>query len=360
MSTSKTGKHGHAKCNFVAIDIFTGKKYEDIIPSTHTAHVPNVVRIEYSLVDISADDFCSLMAENGDVREDVKLPDYPDNFGREIRAAYEEGKSLAVSVLTAMGKDQIVAMKEKLEGAKATFPSSTSLTPVATSSNSDISAFAAISQVSDGSPSASAPNTATIQVSQQMAVIPNAHIQQLVNERDCLEKELRQAKLELFTVLEESRQRREDNFAKDAEIKELKAANEVLKQRLETVELRLARMEAKQEYSRFLVAIQDINGYFRLERAMPDLVNVRDDRNTCHFILNTSDSPQFALWKTHKVLLEITKLSPRCQEKIIKKFGPNFLARFEQVVRPRLVSSTLAMVTDEEKTEVDEIWEDLL
>lgn len=25
VSTSKTGKHGHAKCNFTAIDIFTGK-----------------------------------------------------------------------------------------------------------------------------------------------------------------------------------------------------------------------------------------------------------------------------------------------------------------------------------------------
>lgn len=39
MSTSKTGKHGHAKCNFTATDIFTGKKLEDMCPSTHNVDV---------------------------------------------------------------------------------------------------------------------------------------------------------------------------------------------------------------------------------------------------------------------------------------------------------------------------------
>ncbi|KAJ1415008.1 eukaryotic elongation factor 5A hypusine, DNA-binding OB fold-domain-containing protein, partial [Ochromonadaceae sp. CCMP2298] len=116
-STSKTGKHGHAKCNFTAIDIFTGKKYEDIIPGSHTAHVPVVTRIEYSLVDISEDGFTSLMSEDGSMREDVALPTYPDSFAREIKAAFEtEGKSYCVCVVNAMGHDQIVSMKEELDG----------------------------------------------------------------------------------------------------------------------------------------------------------------------------------------------------------------------------------------------------
>ncbi|DAZ99675.1 TPA: hypothetical protein N0F65_001912 [Lagenidium giganteum] len=112
VSTSKTGKHGHAKCNFTALDIFTNKKYEDIVPSTHTTSVPFVSRKEYTLLDITDDDFVSLMDESGDTREDIKLPTFPDAFAGEIRADFDAGKQLVVTVLKACGTEQIIAKKE--------------------------------------------------------------------------------------------------------------------------------------------------------------------------------------------------------------------------------------------------------
>ncbi|KAK3027377.1 hypothetical protein RJ639_040175 [Escallonia herrerae] len=74
VSTSKTGKHGHAKCHFVAIDIFNAKKLEDIVPSSHNCDVPHVNRTDYQLIDISEDGFVSLLTENGSTKDDLRLP----------------------------------------------------------------------------------------------------------------------------------------------------------------------------------------------------------------------------------------------------------------------------------------------
>merc|ERR1712192_117338 len=53
ISTSKTGKHGHAKAHIVALDIFTSKKYEDLCPTSHNVEVPFVKRTEFQC--LSAD-----------------------------------------------------------------------------------------------------------------------------------------------------------------------------------------------------------------------------------------------------------------------------------------------------------------
>ena len=96
MSTSKTGKHGHAKVHMVALDIFTTKKYEDICPSTHNMDVPNVSRKDYQLCDID-DDYLSLMDDGGDMREDLKVPD--GDLGEEIRNAIADGKEILVRLI---------------------------------------------------------------------------------------------------------------------------------------------------------------------------------------------------------------------------------------------------------------------
>ncbi|CAI0641164.1 Eukaryotic translation initiation factor 5A [Colletotrichum fructicola] len=111
MSTSKTGKHGHAKVHLVAIDIFTGKKLEDLCPSTHNMDVPNVQRREYQLLDISDDGFLSLMNDDGDTKDDVRVPD--GEIGDKINKLFKvDEKDTNVVILTAMGEEAAVEAKE--------------------------------------------------------------------------------------------------------------------------------------------------------------------------------------------------------------------------------------------------------
>ncbi|KAB8221663.1 translation initiation factor eIF-5A [Aspergillus novoparasiticus] len=115
MSTSKTGKHGHAKVHLVALDIFTGKKLEDLSPSTHNMDVPNVYRKEYQLLDITDDGFLSLMDEAGNTKDDVKVPE--GEVGSKITKMFtEEEKDVNVTILTSMGEECAIDCKEAPKG----------------------------------------------------------------------------------------------------------------------------------------------------------------------------------------------------------------------------------------------------
>merc|ERR1711915_1160396 len=109
MSTSKTGKHGHAKVHLVALDIFTGKKLEDICPSTHNMDVPNVQRKDYQLLDIDDDGFMSLMEDSGDTKDDLKVPQ--DDVGEEIKKKYADGDNFLVTVLMACDEEKAIGTK---------------------------------------------------------------------------------------------------------------------------------------------------------------------------------------------------------------------------------------------------------
>lgn len=69
--------------NLTAIDIFTGKKLEDMSPSTHNMSVPVVKRKDYQLLDVDSDGFLSLMNDDGSTKDDLKIPE--GEIGDEIR-----------------------------------------------------------------------------------------------------------------------------------------------------------------------------------------------------------------------------------------------------------------------------------
>ncbi|XP_053289899.1 eukaryotic translation initiation factor 5A-2 [Pleuronectes platessa] len=108
MSTSKTGKHGHAKVHLVGLDLFTQKKCEDLCPSTHNLDVPRVLRKEFEVLCIT-DGYLTLMNDNGDTREDLKVPE--GKLGEEIEERVDAGESVRVTVLEAIGEEHVISCK---------------------------------------------------------------------------------------------------------------------------------------------------------------------------------------------------------------------------------------------------------
>ena len=115
ITTSKTGKHGHAKANITGIDIFNGKKYQDVCPVSHSKDSPNISRQEYTVMGVDDDNYVSLIDKLGNPKNDLKLPEDEPEVSKKIRDGIDNGKIIIVTVLGAMGIEKIEDAKEGQE-----------------------------------------------------------------------------------------------------------------------------------------------------------------------------------------------------------------------------------------------------
>ncbi|KAG0247244.1 Eukaryotic translation initiation factor 5A [Mortierella polycephala] len=112
ISTSKPDGYGHVYVKLVAIDIFTGDRLEDLLPSTRTMGIPNVIYTEYILGNIDDDYLCLLLSDGGQ-KENVKPP--KGDLGDKMVKEFNEGKRLTVTVVSAMDEEVVVACREDKE-----------------------------------------------------------------------------------------------------------------------------------------------------------------------------------------------------------------------------------------------------
>ena len=95
-STAKPGKHGSAKAMISAKDIFTDKQYDETFGTGDMIPRPIVVKTEYTCIDCNDDGQLTLMAPDGEIKEDLNLPteahlsDVPPRIKAIIEAAAKE------------------------------------------------------------------------------------------------------------------------------------------------------------------------------------------------------------------------------------------------------------------------------
>ena len=109
VSTSKTGKHGHAKATIVGIDIFTGKKYETICPTSHSVETPVIKREEWQVTDMDDEGFLTLMNDANEEKVDCKAE---ESMIPGIREALDKGvETVLVTVCSAMDTEKVMDWK---------------------------------------------------------------------------------------------------------------------------------------------------------------------------------------------------------------------------------------------------------
>ena len=101
MTTSKTGKHGHAKAHIVCTDIFTGKKYEINEPTSHNLTAPRVTKEEYDLIDLGENGEVTYLDKEGNYNEELTIDTTSDLY-ENMKKDLENDASLLISVCSAL------------------------------------------------------------------------------------------------------------------------------------------------------------------------------------------------------------------------------------------------------------------
>merc|ERR1712039_919537 len=107
-----------AKAHIVALDIFTGKKYEDLCPTSHNVEGPFVKLTEFQLLSINEHDgSVSLLDDTGNTKDDLNLPTQvsigePTEDDKKVAKEMQEqlDNCPQVIVLAACGMEKIVAV----------------------------------------------------------------------------------------------------------------------------------------------------------------------------------------------------------------------------------------------------------
>ena len=113
VTTSKTGKHGHAKAHITCVDIFTDKKYEINEPTSHNLMCPNVGKEEYPLVDMDDDGRVTYMDKNGDYNDTLVIDPSTELYKNIKDDLANPDNNILVSVTTAMNQSMVVSHRKE-------------------------------------------------------------------------------------------------------------------------------------------------------------------------------------------------------------------------------------------------------
>jgi len=111
VKTSKTGKHGHMKCNITGIDVLTAKKYNDVVPGHANMTEFKLEKNEYQVIDIAEDKTNISCLDKENKTYTVPIDTQNSEVAKKLCEEFALGKQLMVAVI----KAPVETAKDKFE-----------------------------------------------------------------------------------------------------------------------------------------------------------------------------------------------------------------------------------------------------
>ena len=174
-------------------------------------------------------------------------------------------------------------------------------------------------------------------------------IKELKAENVILKEEIKELKAENVILKKEIKELKAENVILKKEIKELKAENVILKKDNQSLHDKVNKLELKDEYNKFMVAIQDINSMYSLERVNSSFKDLREDRvNTCHYI--KENDPQDLKDAKIKILYDKLQIMNNSIREDFDDLYPNVI---DEVIKHLTIKS----VSDKLMKRVNKWWD---
>jgi predicted RNase H-like nuclease (RuvC/YqgF family) len=231
-------------------------------------------------------------------------------------------------------------------------------------------------------PTLSTPTQSQILVQHTpMVVFQKAEADMLIATRANLLEENDRLKVQLHSLLHEAQESNIRIKQKDLEIDELRRENEKLRERIKELESdvhtlksevrylngKVANSDLKEEYGKFVIALQDLNRIYSLERhsllsssTRSRMCKLRSSRIESFHYIYECDSIDVQKYKQLKALSELKRdMTPECRAVFAKKNGDSFLSEIINCLAS-VVPKTSVTIADAEKSEADDWWDDVV
>ena len=114
----KDSKHGHSKATITGVDIFTGRKFQEVCQGHCNKEEIVISREEYYFIELDSENNLTLMDKKGNLSVGISLKEENEDeeeIIKKIRKLQEENSVIIVSVIKALDNEKVESVKESTD-----------------------------------------------------------------------------------------------------------------------------------------------------------------------------------------------------------------------------------------------------